>query len=154
MPDTQDSVCALQLIFSDVQTRHAHVKDLTMNHVVTWLTHQVVLAKRTANHHLVRRRHHHQMVAWMSLLPSRILPVFLPQTLGLAGKAVRRRRQVAIVAILRETCFEVLHLLRELGNRLQGFLQRRFQLFHLLIFVHTPTVLGFHLEMQGVSPSE
>jgi hypothetical protein len=58
---------------------------------------------------VVWRRHQPQRLTPMSQLPTRLLATALPQALGLPLESVARRRLAAVVAVLGQPCFQLLH---------------------------------------------
>jgi hypothetical protein len=67
--------------------------------------------------HLIGRRREPQALPVVTRLPSRLLPAFLAQTLGLAYEPIRGRGQVAIVAVFGLPLSEQVHPLEQLGDQ-------------------------------------
>src|SRR5438270_74481 len=84
----------------------------------------------------------------MTWLASCLLAALFAQALGPPLEAVRRGRQMAIVAVFGQTCLQVFDLGREQRNLLalplDLFLLRAHLLLQVRIFLSQPIFFGFH----------
>jgi hypothetical protein len=110
------------LVFDDDDPLRRQIHDLSAFHLQAFYRAQVPLALLAAldrmHNHLIGRMREHQRASWMTGLPPWLLLAFLPQTLGLTMKAIRRGRQVTSVAIFLQALLQGLHLLLEQVNLL------------------------------------
>ena len=67
--------------------------------------------------HLIGRGRKAQTLTRMARLSTWLFAALLPQTLGLAYKPIRGRRQMAVVAIFAQLLFQCLHTLQQLSNQ-------------------------------------
>lgn len=102
--------------------------------------------------HLIGDLTPQQRLAWMALLPTWLLPALLAQALGLPHEAVRRGRQVTVVAVFRQPLFQQLNTLLQLLDQFiplrQLLTQDGILLFHLtksFFWSHTATLHIFRL---------
>src|SRR5712692_967176 len=63
--------------------------------------------------HRIRRGRKHQRASWVTRLSPGLLAAFLTQALGLPMKAIRGRRQMAVVTVFLELVLQRLHLILE-----------------------------------------
>ncbi len=75
------------------------------------------------NKHLIGCLHLPQMVPTMAWLPTGLLAALLSQALGGTHKAIRGRRQVAIMAIFGLLAFKRFHALLQILNGLDSLFE-------------------------------
>ena len=101
---------------------HQHPLDRQINHLPTFHAQalhvaQVSLAVQALldcmHDHPIGRRREHQRASWVTRLSPGLLAAFLTQALGLSMKAIRGRRQVAVVAVFLELVLQGLYLLTQ-----------------------------------------
>ena len=107
---------------------------------------------------LIGQRRPGQARPWVSLLPTRLLLAFLPQTFRLAREPIRRRRQAAVVAVFGLSLLQRLHLLRQaadlglhLLHQVTLLFQRDFQVLDPCITLRYLFITLSHLFSQMVS---
>ncbi len=98
------------LVFDYQHALGRQIEDLSAFHLQTPHLAQIVLTVQAVldrmHDHRIRQRRELQRGSCMTGLSSRLLAAFGAQTLGLSMKAIRRRRQVTVVAIFSELGFQ------------------------------------------------
>jgi hypothetical protein len=119
---TVGAACAFGLMLSDLKTSRRSIDDLSAFDRAHRHGSHIRLTVRTGfdrvDDDLIGGRRERQMMPFMSCLPSRLLSAAFVPTAGLLlpGKPIRRRRQMAVVAVFHEPLLQALDLLTQLSN--------------------------------------
>src|SRR5579883_1185786 len=155
---TVGAAFAFGLMLSDLKMSRRRISDLSAFDRAHRPGSPIRLTVRTGfdrvDDDLIGRRRERQMMSFRSCLPSRLLSAAFALAAGLLlpGKPIRRRRQMAVVAVFHEPLLQALDLLTQLsnaffklGNALDWFSLVRIFLSHLDQFVfcsHALTLLA------------